>query len=95
MSALRGGVNDNPTVHQFCLNTQALRVVNSILYVGMSVGTAVASRDQSLSTGRKKILLSQRGGKLSQNLLILCENMHTFLVKFGCYVNSILYRYNA
>ena len=25
----RGGVNENPTVHEFCSNTQALRVVNS------------------------------------------------------------------
>ena len=26
----RGGVNDNPTVQEFCINTQALRVVNSL-----------------------------------------------------------------
>ena len=26
----RGRVNENPTVHEFCQNTQALRVVNSI-----------------------------------------------------------------
>ena len=25
----RGGVNENPTVQEFCTNTQALRVVNS------------------------------------------------------------------
>ena len=25
----RGGVNENPTVHEFCSNTQVLRVVNS------------------------------------------------------------------
>ena len=26
----RGGVNDNPNVQQFCANTQALRVINSV-----------------------------------------------------------------
>ena len=57
-------------------------------------------RDRSPSTGRKKILLSQRG-KLSPNPLTLYENMHPFLwilvtnVIIIMYILYYSYWYNA
>jgi len=37
----RGGVNDNPTVHQFCLNTQALWVVGLLVQLQAANSTVL------------------------------------------------------
>lgn len=76
----RGGVNDNPTVHQFCWNTQASRVVNSVCR-DVSGNCRGLKRLKPIDWKKENTPLPKRR-KPSPNPLTLCEIMHAFFCGF-------------
>ena len=62
MQRQRGSTNENPTVQEFCANTQALRVVNSVCG-NVSRGNCRGSKEpqcQSISDKENKPLPKRR-----------------------------------
>ena len=55
----RGGVNENPTVKEFCKNTQALRVINSACQ-NVSRGNCRGNRGQSIDWEKENTPLPKR-----------------------------------